>query len=323
MSRGGRVLFVLGVLALAGALFGAFHALYDRVERTEKTPPTGRAAVDPYYALELVLERYGLEVISDAGDLAAIDRAEAVFWLADEPPGWEIWSFYFGGGFVVVEGRHVEAWAEDGVLPSVPESGPGPAGLAFIAEDEANGAIATLPEVTVFSSERLGQEGHAEALAAILGAIEPGSAVMIVRRTARTHLLQLIFGRGLPFVVVLLASLVLLGRRSALRFGPVRAAPEPGRRSFVEHLEAVGHFVRRHGGEDELVESARAEVLERFIRRMPELAGLSRAALVDRLLEHVTLDRETLERALVDSPRGHPRAFVDFVNALQELRKSP
>jgi hypothetical protein len=321
VTRKRHALLTLVALVLAGALFGAFHLLYEKVERAVKTPPTGRAAVDPYYAAELVLASYGLEVRQAAESSAELDEAYAVFWFAEAPPGPDVWDFHHEGGLVIVGERHYDAFYEE--MPEAEADAREPAGLRFF-DDEGGGEglLAVVPDVSIFTTARLREPGHVEALAEIAEELEPGDVVVIVRRVASTHLLGLIFGRGLPAVVALLVFLALLGRRSALRLGPVLAATEPGRRSFVEHLEAVGHFARRRGGEDALVESARAEVLERFVRRRPELAGLRGEALVERLLERVTLDRETLSRALVVSPRGHPRAFVDFVNALQELRKS-
>jgi hypothetical protein len=323
MSRMRRVAIVIAVAALAGAAYGVFHLLYVKVERTEKTEPSGRAAIDPYYAAELLIREHGLEVLADRGGTDGYWGADAIFWLADEPPDWdELWAHLEDGAILVVDAEHARAWYEEDAAADEPESVL-PGGIRFLTYDDVEGMLVVLPDAAMLETKRIEQPGHVEALAEILDRLEPGSTVMIVRRVSRTHLLQLIFGRGLPAVLVLAALLALMARRSALRFGPVLVPPEPGRRSFVEHLVAVGHFVRRQGGEEALVESARAEVLERFVRRRPELAGLSREALVDRLLEHVALDRATLERALVDSPRGHPHAFVEFVRALQELRKSP
>jgi hypothetical protein len=323
MSRSRRVAIVLAVLALAAAAYGVFHLLYEKVERTEKTAPSGRAAIDPYYAAELLIEEYGFEVLADRGDPEDQWGADAIFWLAEERPDWDaLWAQLEDGAIVVVDADHARVWYEEDPIPGDSDNAL-PGGIRFLTYDDAEGLLVVLPDAAMFATGQLELPGHVEALSEILEQLAPESAVVIVRRVARTHLLQLIFGRGLPAVLVLVVWLALLARRSALRFGPVLVPPEPGRRSFVEHLAAVGHFVRRHGGEEALVESARAEVLERFLRRSPELAGLSREALVDRLLEHVALDRETMERALVDSSRGHPRAFVDFVKALQELRKSP
>jgi hypothetical protein len=327
VSRRAVVILVL-LVGVLGALGVGAYLLRDQFteeyERTVFTPPTGRAAVDPYYALALLLEARGHEVL--AGPVEKddeIDAYDVAFWLADEAPSVDF--FYRARGEILVISEMHFPRADASLAVAVrAEDGERPSQIRLADESPYWDLVVVVPTTEHFSNSRL--EGWSESrrtLAEVLHFISEESKITLLRSTEPRSFLHFLLEHGLSAVILFAALLLLLVARTLLRVGPVLTPPLPGHRSFVEYLEAVGHFARRRGGEKKLLEAARAEVLARFVKRRPELASLEGDALVLALSEHVALDRETIARALRDDPRGHPRAFVDVMNALQELRKAP
>ena len=252
-----------------------------------------------------------------------IDAYDVAFWLADEAPSVDF--FYRARGEILVISEMHFPRADASLAVAVrAEDGERPSQIRLADESPYWDLVVVVPTTEHFSNSRL--EGWSESrrtLAEVLHFISEESKITLLRSTEPRSFLHFLLEHGLSAVILFAALLLLLVARTLLRVGPVLTPPLPGHRSFVEYLEAVGHFARRRGGEKKLLEAARAEVLARFVKRRPELASLEGDALVLALSEHVALDRETIARALRDDPRGHPRAFVDVMNALQELRKAP
>jgi len=105
------------------------------------------------------------------------------------------------------------------------------------------------------------------------------------------------------------------------RFGPALPAPPQARRSLLEHVQASGEHLRRHGLSALLHAAMRDAFLARLRRRDPLAAALSGVAQAEAIAARTGLPAPEIEHAL-RSPR--PRDAGDFrlrVARLVEMRK--
>ncbi|MBK1723286.1 DUF4350 domain-containing protein [Thiocystis violacea] len=108
-----------------------------------------------------------------------------------------------------------------------------------------------------------------------------------------------------------------LGRR----LGPLTAAPDRSRRNLIEHLDASGDFLWRHGGTGHLVESSRERILGGWLKGHPSIARADRHAQAQALAAFTGEPVERIYRSLFAQPED-ARAFVEQAALLQGLRRS-
>jgi hypothetical protein len=121
----------------------------------------------------------------------------------------------------------------------------------------------------------------------------------------------------LPLLLALLAWLWM----RVQRFGPVLPAPLQARRSLLEHVQASGEHLRRHGLAALLHGAMREAFLARLRRRDPLAAALEGVAQAEAIAARTGLPAPDIEHAL-RPPR--PRDAGDFrlrVARLVEMRK--
>ena len=120
----------------------------------------------------------------------------------------------------------------------------------------------------------------------------------------------------LPLALALLGWLWMRSQR----FGPLLASPPAARRSLLEHVQASGEHLRRHGLAATLHAAMREAFLARLRRRDPMAAALEGAARVEAIAARTGLPAADIEYAL-RSPR--PRDGNDFrlrIARLVEMR---
>ena len=130
-------------------------------------------------------------------------------------------------------------------------------------------------------------------------------------------LLERAWMAALPLLLALLAWLWMRMQR----FGPALPPPPQERRSLLEHIQASGEHLRRHGLSSLLHAAMRESFLARLRRRDPLAAALEGVAQAEAIAARTGLPAPEIEHAL-RSPR--PRDAGDFrlrVARLVEMRK--
>lgn len=107
----------------------------------------------------------------------------------------------------------------------------------------------------------------------------------------------------------------------AQRFGPLLPAPQPPRRSLLEHLDASGEHLLRYGQLGALQRALRAAVMERLRRRDPLAAALEGDTQASLIAARTGLSVTAVRAALDTRPPRDPPDFRHRIARLTELRK--
>jgi hypothetical protein len=182
------------------------------------------------------------------------------------------------------------------------------------------GRLTVLSDTMIWENGRIGDYDHARLLY-ILARQQPGGEVLILRTDDLPPLWRWVWER-LPGVVVA-AGLLLLGwlLRAPRRFGPLLPVPDPRRRRLLEHVDASGHYLWKHGARHALVHAARQGLLHRVRLARPDLARLPAPELARALAEATGLGAKAVEQALQGPPEDSRDAFTRRVQIIETLRK--
>lgn len=131
---------------------------------------------------------------------------------------------------------------------------------------------------------------------------------------------RVVFTRGwmvwLPLALALCAWLWLRTQR----FGPLRPAPAPERRSLLEHVRASGDLLFRYGKGAMLYMAVREAFLSRLRRRDPLAAALTGEAQADAIAKRLQVAPNAVLQAL-QVPASHDKpAFRERISLLIKLR---
>ena len=184
------------------------------------------------------------------------------------------------------------------------------------------GRVTVLSDLIFTTNAELGERDHARLLWRLVTLDHAPAAVLLVREEHGPSLSGLVFGRGLPLVVALALLGLAAALRAGVRFGPLLPLPPRGRRSLLEHVEAVGSLLWRTGRADVLLAAARADLLARAARRRPGLARLGPDARIHALAGAAGVSPQALRGALEDPLPTSSDAFVQAVHTLQNVRRS-
>jgi len=112
--------------------------------------------------------------------------------------------------------------------------------------------------------------------------------------------------------------LVLWLWRASRRFGPVLAPRDRARRRMLDHVAAVGRLALRVGPET-LIESARRELRQRVLRRVPGGRELEGAALVAAAVQSSGQPEAEVTRALLEPPSRAPGQLLAIARSIVAL----
>jgi hypothetical protein len=176
------------------------------------------------------------------------------------------------------------------------------------------GDITVLSTLRPFSNREIGRLDHAELLAEITDATEPGE-LFLIRHLESPSLLAWLIQHAMATLVALAVFLLVWLWRVIPRFGPLAPSPAPDRKSLLEHIRAVGRFYLDQRELARLLALLRADCVELFSRRAPHAQGLDDAA---RLREAARMTG-VRPRELAQAFSGRADTPADFSNAVRTL----
>jgi len=168
-------------------------------------------------------------------------------------------------------------------------------------------------------NERIQDLDHADFLCAV-AAQRPGGKVWIITRVAAASAWGWLWEHARPALAALAALGLCALWAAAPRFGPVAPAPDPARRSFLEHLDACGRFQWRAAQGRPLLDACRGAFLRRLAQAHPGWSGLEPDQLCLRLAQRTGLPRDRIQRALHHTGL-HAAGFLEAVQTLHLLGK--
>jgi hypothetical protein len=177
--------------------------------------------------------------------------------------------------------------------------------MAIIAADRlrmvrlpvGDGSLTVLAEERFMTNAAIGEHDHALVMAYLL-APAPGGTVWLLYDREMPWIGALVWSAA-PYAIISGALCLLAWAWSAgARLGPLQPVPGRDRRDLLEHLDASGDFLWRHGQADHLIKPTRRRVLELWRRRRPDLGRLDDAALAHAIALATDEDPDVVVRAL-------------------------
>lgn len=133
-------------------------------------------------------------------------------------------------------------------------------------------------------------------------------------------LLDLLFRYAWRVLLAAALALLLWLWMRAERFGPLRSAAPPDRRSLLEHIQASGDHLYRYGRRATLYAAVHEAFMRRLRRRDPFAAALEGPAQIDALVKRTGWPVAEVEAALRYPRPGDARDFVLRIAKLLHLR---
>ncbi|MBI2313695.1 MAG: hypothetical protein HYU77_14440 [Betaproteobacteria bacterium] len=165
-----------------------------------------------------------------------------------------------------------------------------------------------------------------------IGEYDHGAFLLYLTGTKRGDVVWLVYGEDMPNLLewlwenawtVLAAGAVLLALwvwRAGSRFGPLLPVPPAARRRLLEHIEASGRFLWRHGHRRELLAGVRESLMRSLEFRHP---GWSSAPDLNRRLAQASgLSEDEVAAALAFSNVSDPQQFTRTLKTLETIRKN-
>lgn len=195
------------------------------------------------------------------------------------------------------------------------------AGLKMLNLQLGHGRIFIFTDLDAFTNRRIAKRDHAELLWELVKDRPAQGHIWLLRGDPSVGLLSWL-GHHAWMALISLGALVGFAYwKAAPRFGPLLPAPDPARRSLLEHVDASGRLLWHEGAGDRLVTATRAAVLLRIERTHPAWARLPLPKLHVQLAEFSRLPDDQLFRALFEDHYATPAEFTAAIRTLEHLRK--
>jgi len=194
-------------------------------------------------------------------------------------------------------------------------------GFVFARIERGDGVVDVLADVDFLRNDALNDGPHVALARQLLDPNYGEGTVHLVYAANMPPLWRLLLDRAWMAWAPLLLALALWLWMRLQRVGPAMPAPEEARRSLLEHVQASGEHLRRHGLAASLHAAMREAFLARLRRRDPLAAALEGVAQAEAIAARTGLPAVDIEHAL-RSPR--PRDGNDFrlrIARLVEMRK--
>lgn len=194
-------------------------------------------------------------------------------------------------------------------------------GFVFARIERGDGVVDVLADVDFLRNDALDDGPHVALARQLLDPNYGEGTVHLVYAANMPPLWRLLLEHAWMAWAPLLLALALWLWMRLQRVGPAMPAPEEARRSLLEHVQASGEHLRRHGLAASLHAAMREAFLARLRRRDPLAAALDGAAQAEAVAARTGLPAADIEHAL-RSP--HPRDGNDFrlrIARLVEMRK--
>lgn len=220
--------------------------------------------------------------------------------------------------------RHVEFCGGTRFVPLIDPQlswGDFSAGFAYVRLARGDGLVDVLASADFLQNGGLREVPHLALARQLLAPNYGQGRIHLVYAAEMPPLWRLLLERAwMAWLPLLLALLAWLWMR-VQRVGPAMPPPPQERRSLLEHVQASGEHLRRHGRSSLLHAAMREQFLARLRRRDPLAAALEGVAQAEAIAARTGLAAPEIEHAL-RSPR--PRDAGDFrlrVARLVEMRK--
>lgn len=187
----------------------------------------------------------------------------------------------------------------------------------LVSRTVGKGRLTVLSDSRFMGNAEIGKQDHAFVTASLV-APAPGGKVWLLYDSAMPGLGELLRSNAPYALTAATVTLAIWLWSLGGRLGPLLPVPPPGRRDLIEHLEASGDFLWRHGRAVRLVESSRRRILARWLRGHPDLAASDRRTQSDAVARTIAQPPDAVTRALMVQAEDEA-AFVDQARLLRAV----
>lgn len=203
--------------------------------------------------------------------------------------------------------------------PSVKYWAGNDAAVGFLQIEVGSGLLTVMADINIFNSSQIGMFDHALLLQVLT---EYADQVIFLMGVNAPNLLQLLWRNFFELCIVTLVALLAWVVYRARRFGPVLMQMELGRRSFAEHIFAVGDFLWRNKKTDHLLDAARQDIWTAMQKRYPGFNRLSQQEKLHKLAEATRRTEGEITQLMESRVPSDEIYFFHLVKSLQQLRKT-
>lgn len=183
----------------------------------------------------------------------------------------------------------------------------------------AQGQVSAMVEPYFMTNRSIGEHDHARLLHALVTQQRTPAGALLIIRARSDSFIGLLWRKGwmifLSLAVLILAWVWMASRR----FGPILPEPTPARRRLMEHIEAMGTFLWRHGYHGELLDSAREAVRLKLAARLGGATNLEGTALEKAVADETGVRESRVHEAFYGGRPKDRRAFTQTMAELQRL----
>ena len=190
-------------------------------------------------------------------------------------------------------------------------------GAVFMQIEMDYGLVSILSSPQIFSSDNIDKFDHAY-LWEIL--TRHSDRLAILYGSDMPSLWTLIQSHAPEILLTALMLLIVWVAYHASRFGPAKAIEKVTRRSMLENFNASGHYLWRHNGRKNLLESARQDVIKHAKHRVNGFNDPSNEASITILADKTGIAKQDIVRAFQASNQVSEEAFLRTVRILQQIK---
>lgn len=192
-------------------------------------------------------------------------------------------------------------------------------GPTFMQLAVGDGLLSVVSSIGIWRSEGIGRFDHAHLLRELIGFSDE---VVFLSSVEMPNLLEMLWANFREILLItllcLLAWIIYRGRR----FGPVLVTETEGRRSFHEHLQAVGRFMWQHKQSEQLLVAVRNDIWQLLQRRYQIRDNMPDAQKLAPLVQLAGLDYSQVQHLMYGPAPDDELQFLTMVKSLQEIRKA-
>lgn len=190
-------------------------------------------------------------------------------------------------------------------------------GTSFMQFYVDEGLLTVLGDGSIWDNDNIGLYDHAYLLETLT---ENTGKVVFLRGAVVPSLLELIWDNFRELSIILSLILLLWLVYRSRRFGPIIDTANLGRRSFREHLSAVGDFFWRHQHRDALLDNARQAVWREFNKKHFMASNDSEIEKIQKMSVLSDLPVNNIQALMAGEAPQDEFKFYQHVKSLQRLR---
>ena len=191
-------------------------------------------------------------------------------------------------------------------------------GIIFMQFDVGDGLLTVIGDGSIWDNERIGLFDHA----LLLQILTDGNELVVFLRGADVpSLFELIWQNYFELCIVLAILLCLWLIYRGRRFGPILDTTDRGRRSYREHLSAVGDFYWRHKQREDLLNHARDAIWRDFNKKYFSARGAGETEMFERMALLTGKSAEYIRNMMRGEAPQDEFKFTQLIQTLQQIRK--